>query len=211
MSKIFLIPGLGADERIFQYIDLHGHDVVNVHWVEPGKQDTLATYAGKLIAAYKIPAHSIVIGNSLGGMLAIEIAKKIDLDKVILISSIKTADEGSFKGYRYFPLYKLIPTNWLNRTGFIVKTVMGAMSKKHQQLFISMLKNTSPTFIKWAMGAISHWDNQTVPKNVYHITGDSDKIFSYKKIQGATIVKGGTHIMLLNRAKEINNWLKTIL
>ncbi|MDB5152434.1 MAG: alpha/beta hydrolase, partial [Mucilaginibacter sp.] len=42
-------------------------------------------------------------------------------------------------------------------------------------------------------------------------TGDMDKIFPYKRIKGATIIKGGTHIMIFNQAKEINTWLKEIL
>jgi pimeloyl-ACP methyl ester carboxylesterase len=213
MSKIYLIPGLGADCRIYQHIDLQGYDVVNVSWIEPDKQDTLSTYAQKLIDYYSITPQSIVIGNSLGGMLAIEIAKRIELDKAILISSIKIADEGprSFKWYRYLPLYRLLPEKWLPSMGFMVKKVMGKMSKHHQELFISMLKSTSPKFVKWAMGAILHWDNQIIPKNVYHITGDKDKIFPYKRIKGATIVNGGTHIMIFNKAKQINTWLKEIL
>lgn len=213
MSKIYLIPGLGADYRIYQHIYLQGYDIVNISWIEPEKQDTLSTYAQKLIDYYSIIPKSIAIGNSLGGMLAIEIAKRIELNKAILISSIKTADEAprSFKWYRYLPLYRLLPEKWLPSMGFMVKKVMGKMSKHHQELFISMLKSTSPKFVKWALGAILHWDNRTIPKNVYHITGDKDKIFPYKRIKNATIVKGGTHIMIFNKAKQINTWLKEIL
>ena len=213
MSKIFLIPGLGADARIFQYIDLQGHEVMPISWVEPEKQDTLSTYAQKLIDHYEIKPHSIVIGSSLGGMLTIEIAKRVALDKAILISSIKTVAEapGLHKWYRYLPLYKLIPSNWLPQTGFIVRKVMGKMSRHHQELFVSMLKGTSPKFIRWALGAILHWDNQTIPPNVYHIIGDKDKVFPYQRIKDATIVKGGTHIMIYTKAKEINNWLKEII
>jgi len=213
MSRIFLIAGLGADERIYEHIDLKGHEVINVKWIEPDKKDTLSIYAQKLIDHYSITPQSIVIGNSLGGMLAIEIAKRVELNKAILISSIKTVEEAplSFKWYRYIPLYRLLPKEWLPSMGFVVRKVMGKMSKHHQELFTSMLKSTSPKFVKWALGAILHWDNQTIPKNVYHITGDKDKIFPYKRIKGATIVKSGTHIMIFNKAKQINTWLKEIL
>lgn len=213
MGKIFLIPGLGADARIYQYIDLQGHDAVAVNWIAPEKTDTLSTYAQKLIDHYHISPGTIVIGNSLGGMIAIEIANRVELDKVILISSIKTVNEApsSFKWYRYLPVYRLLPAKLITSMGFIVRFAFGKMSRTHQDLFISMLKNTPPKFAKWAIGAILQWDNLTLPKNVYHITGDKDMIFSYKKISGATIVRGGTHIMIFNRAKEINNWLKNIL
>ena len=213
MGKIFLIPGLGADARIFQYINLQGHEVIPISWIKPKKSDTLSTYAQKLIDYYKIAPGSIVMGTSLGGMLTIEIAKRVALDKAILISSIKTKSEApkSHICYRYLPLYKLIPSTWLPQTGFIVRKVMGKMSNHHQELFVSMLEGTSPTFIKWALGAILHWDNQTIPPNVYHIIGDKDKVFPYERIKGATIIKSGTHIMIYTKAKAINNWLKDII
>ena len=112
MSRIYLLPGLGADYRIFQNIDLQGHEVINISWVEPEKQDTLATFAHKLIKEFNILPDSILIGNSLGGMFAIELAKKIKTDKVILISSIKTIKEAplSFQHYKYIPLYHIVLT-----------------------------------------------------------------------------------------------------
>jgi pimeloyl-ACP methyl ester carboxylesterase len=213
MSKIFLIPGLGADYRAYKDIDLQGYDVVLISWVEPEKNDTLSSYAQKLMDRYQITAGSIVIGNSLGGMLTMEIAKKIKLNKAILISSIKTVDEAlkSFWWYRHIPLYKLIPAKIYTSSGFLVRFVMGKISKKNSALFIDMLRKTSPRFAKWAIGAIMHWDNRTIPENVYHIHGDKDLMFPYQRIKDATIIEGGTHIMIMTRAKDINQWLKNIL
>jgi pimeloyl-ACP methyl ester carboxylesterase len=213
MSKAFLIPGLGADERIYRNIRLDGYEIVHVKWLAPYKSDTLSSYAQALINEYHIKQTDIVVGNSLGGMLAIEIAKKVTPDKTILISSIKTVDEAprAFKWYRYIPIYRILPAKFYTMTGNIVQFAMGKMSKRHKELFIDMLKKTSPQFVKWAIDAILHWDNQTIPANVYHITGDNDKVFNYKRIKGATIIKGGTHLMILNKANTINDWLKIIL
>ena len=91
MVKIFLIAGMGADTRIFNNIELpENYDVVPVDWVSHHETDTLEIYAQKLIYHYDIRPNNIVIGNSLGGMLAIEIAKKIKLKKIILIFAYST-------------------------------------------------------------------------------------------------------------------------
>lgn len=213
MIKVFLIPGLGADARIYKNLDFSGYEVTNISWIDPDKKDTLVTYAQKLIDHYHITPGSIVVGNSLGGMLAMEIAKKLALNKTILISSIKTKAEApkSHKWYRMIPLYKILPAHWFSKLGVFVKFAFGKMSAEDQWLFVNMLENTPPHFAMWALGAILHWENQTIPKNVYHIHGDKDLVFPYQRIKDATIVKGGSHIMILNRAKDINNWLKTIL
>jgi pimeloyl-ACP methyl ester carboxylesterase len=212
--KIYLIPGMGADTRIYNKIDFRETDEVTcVDWIELDKSDTLASYAQKLIFQYHIEPNSIVIGNSLGGMLAIEMAKFIPMSKVILISSIRTVDEapGYFSLFRALPAYRLIPSAWMNKMRFVVRLAFEKMSEEDLWLFQDMLKNTSPVFLKWSMGAVLRWDNRVIPPNVYQLSGDKDAVFPYKKLKAAEIVRGGTHIMIFDKAKEVNKILKRIL
>jgi pimeloyl-ACP methyl ester carboxylesterase len=214
MSKIFLIAGLGADTRLYNNIELGDeHDVTPVDWLEPNKLDSLTTYAQKLIYQYVITDGSVVIGTSLGGMLAVEIAKQVRLNKVILISSIKSKNEAPFyfKFFKALPFYKLVKGDLVRKLGGMVKPVFGQMFDGDLWLFKDMLHKSSPKFIEWAMKAALYWDNETLPANVYHIIGDKDLVFNYKKIHNATIIKGGTHIMVFDKAKEINKVLKNIL
>jgi pimeloyl-ACP methyl ester carboxylesterase len=213
MSKVFLIAGLGADTRIYNNIDLLDYDVIPIDWITPAKSDSLTTYAQKLIYQYHISKNSIVIGNSLGGMLAVEIAKLMPLKKVILISSIKTIDEAPryFSFFRKVPLYRLVPQRMMTSSGVLIELVFGKMNTSDLWLFKDMLKNSSPKFLKWAMEAVLKWDNRIVPPNVYQITGDKDLVFPYKYLKDAIIIKGGTHIMIFDKAKEVNKLLKAIL
>ncbi len=214
MSKIFLIAGLGADTRLYNNIEIGDeHDVTPVDWIEPNISDTLSTYAQKLIHQYFISDNSVVIGTSLGGMIAIEIAKQVKLNKVILISSIKTKSEAPlyFRLFKTLPLYRLAKGNMVRRLGGLIRPVFGAMSEQHIWLFRDMLEKSSPKFIEWAMRAVLYWDNETVPANVYHIVGDKDLVFNYKRIKNATVITGGTHIMVFDKAKQINKLLKGIL
>lgn len=209
-----MIAGLGADTRVYNNINLSDeHEVTTIDWVEPDLNDTLNTYAQNLIYQYNINPNSILIGNSLGGVIAVEMAKFIPVQKVILISGIKTSDEAPwyFKLFRVLPVYKLIPGKVFNSMGFMIKPLFGHMSQEDAWLFSDMLKKSSPVFMKWAMYAILHWKNEIIPQNLYHITGDKDLVFNYKRIKDATIVKGGKHIMIFDKAKEINKLLKGIL
>lgn len=214
MSKIFLISGLGADTRLYNNIDISpAHDVIPVDWIEPNKTDTLSNFAQKLIYQYNITNNSIVIGTSLGGMIAIEIAKQISLKKTIIISSIKTVNEapGYFSLFRNVPVYKLFSGKALASLGFLMKPVFGNITGNDAWLFKDMLYKSSPEFIKWALGAVLKWNNTVIPPNVYHIHGDNDMVLPHKKIKNATIVKDGTHIMIYDKAKQINKWLKPLL
>jgi pimeloyl-ACP methyl ester carboxylesterase len=213
MRKIFLISGLGADTRLYNNIDLLDNEVVPVDWIEPHVTDTLATYAQKLINQYYIISGSIVIGTSLGGMIAIEMAKQVALNKVILISSIKTINEAPwyFNAFRRLPLYRHMSGEILKKLGFLMKPVFGKFTADDLWVFEDMLKRSSSKFVKWAIGAVLAWKNETIPQNVYHLIGDKDMVFSYTRIKDATIIKGGTHIMIFDKAKQINKILKGIL
>ncbi len=213
MDKIYLISGLGADYRLFKHIELPDYEMIHMHWIEPDSGNTLAGYAGKLIDKYNVQPNSVVIGVSLGGMLTIEVAKQVQLSKAILISSIKTSDEAPwyFSFFRNFPFYKLIPGKFFTSFGILIKPVFGHMEKEDGLMFRSMLENSSPTFISWAMHAVLNWQSKTAVPNVYHITGNKDMVFNYKKIKGATIIEGGTHIMVFDKAEQINQLLREIL
>ncbi len=213
MSRIYLIAGLGADTRVYNNIDVHDHEVIPVNWIEPDELETLSTYAQKLVNQYDIIPNSILIGNSLGGMIAVEIARLIPVKKVIIISSIKTSNEAPryFSLFRTLPVYKLIPGKLFTSMGFLIKPLFGSMSEEDSWLFNDMLKNSSPVFVKWAMKAVLQWKNDIVPPNLYHIIGDKDKVFSSKRIRNASIINGGSHIMVFDQAKEINKLLKGIL
>lgn len=213
MAKVYLLPGMGADARIYKNIQLPGHELISVDYFDPSESDTLTTYAQKLIGQYNIKSGSVLLGNSLGGMIAVEIAKQVDVAHVLLVSSIKTIDQAPayFKFFRTVPVYKILPGKLFTNMGFLAKPVFGDMNKDDAWLFNDMLKKTSPKFMKWAMGAALHWVNKTVPPNVHIITGDKDLVFDYKRITDAIIIKGGTHIMIFDKAPEISAILTNIL
>ncbi|WP_374948229.1 alpha/beta hydrolase [Mucilaginibacter sp.] len=215
MTKVYLISGLGADKRLFKNIFLpEDFELVFVDWLLPDIKNTLSDYSQLIIDHFNIKSDSVVIGVSLGGIIATEIAKRIKLKAVVLISSIKTDGEtpAYFKFFRNVPVYTAIP-NWLmTHVGFLIKFVFGEMSPDDLNLFRSMLRESSPFFIKWAMKAILDWRNDIIPQNLFQLIGNKDLVFPYKNIKNPTIVvKGGTHIMVFDKADQINKVLSDIL
>jgi hypothetical protein len=55
-----------------------------------------------------------------------------------------------------------------------------------------------------------NWRNTWVPE-CYHIHGDCDRMFPIKYTQPTHIIKEGSHIMILNRAKEISSCIEQIV
>ena len=93
MQTIYCISGLGANEKVFQFLDLSFAKPVFIKWLFPLKNETLPQYALRLKEDFIDEPDPIIIGLSLGGMIAVEIAKTIPSARVILISSAKTKKE----------------------------------------------------------------------------------------------------------------------
>jgi pimeloyl-ACP methyl ester carboxylesterase len=214
MPKLFLISGLGADERLFKNLDLSGFEIIPVTWIEAEKKDTLTTYATKLINQFGITAGSSVIGVSLGGMLTVEVAKQVQLQHAIIISSIKSKSEQPwyFRFFRNVPVHKLISGEFLQRVGPLARPLFARITgSKETPMFFSMLKNSNPRFLEWAMGAALHWNGEPAPGKVHHLIGTADLIFYEKLIKDAIVIPKGDHMMVFARAKEISPIIQNIL
>jgi len=65
-------------------------------------------------------------------------------------------------------------------------------------------------YLDWALQKMVTWDRLTEVQGVVHIQGDKDTVFPIKYIKKSIIVPGGTHIMILNRGREISKKLLEI-
>src|ERR1700760_4148935 len=85
----YFISGIGADERMFTHIRLPDEfEIRHIHWIEPDRNETLPSYAHRLANQIDTTKPFALIGFSLGGIMAVEIAKILKPVCTILISSI---------------------------------------------------------------------------------------------------------------------------
>ena len=66
-------------------------------------------------------------------------------------------------------------------------------------------------YLDWSIEKIILWDRKKADSNIIHIHGDADEVFPIKNIQNCTVVKGGTHIMILTKYKWMNVNLPKII
>ncbi|TAE48933.1 MAG: alpha/beta hydrolase, partial [Bacteroidetes bacterium] len=92
MKELIIFSGLGADERVFQRLDFSGFRTTYIKWIAPGHRETIEDYAKRLLGQIRA-AKPIFIGLSFGGMMAMEVAKHMETEKVIVISSAKIYTE----------------------------------------------------------------------------------------------------------------------
>lgn len=206
--EIYIFSGLGADERVFQRLDFSDFSITFIKWIVPLETETIENYATRLLDQITTTKPTL-IGLSFGGLIAVEVAKQIDTEKVILIASAKTKNEIPFY-YRFagqLGLHKLLPTKLLKNSNFITNWFFGTSSTFDKQLLKQILIDTDPIFLKWAIDKVARWTNQTQTENIFHIHGTSDRILPLNFVKSNLTIKKGGHLMTLNKADEINNIL----
>ncbi len=67
MKHIYVFSGLGADERVFQYLDLSGFAVTFIRWIQPIQNETIEEYGKRLTQQITI-VRPILFGLSFGAL-----------------------------------------------------------------------------------------------------------------------------------------------
>lgn len=212
MKHIYFISGFGADERVFANVDFGENQTHFIPWKIPFKNETIAAYAGRMLEDIHHP-NPILAGLSFGGMLSVEIAKLIPLEKIIMFSSVKTVHEMPFymKMASTIRLNKWIPLKPYSFLEQIENYNLGATTQDEKKLLKEYRKNIDPRYTSWAIDHILNWKNEWLPKNLVHLHGSDDHIFPLKYVNPDYIIKGGGHLMLMNNADQVNDILKKIL
>jgi len=211
--KAYFISGLGADKKAFYKLKLpQGYEPVYLDWLTPNKGETLKEYAIRFSELIKEEEDFILIGLSLGGMIAAEIAHLKCPRKVILLSSISVSDEMPwyFRFAGKIGVQKAIPVSvYKNIT--ILNAFMGGANKADRAMLLSFVKQTDPLFIRWAVDAILGWNQQEPLNDIVHIHGNKDRLLPIRYTHANHVIKDGRHLMVLNKAGEINKVLQEVL
>lgn len=211
-SKIYCFSGLGADEKIFSGITIDNYSLQYIPWLTHKQGEKLSDYAMRMAEQVKEES-PILLGVSFGGMIAIEIAKQLPVKQLILISTIKTAAElpAWLKVVRTLKMNKWLPVRSSKLTRRIDNLQIGAITSAEKELIQSYRGKTDPLYMEWAINEIINWKNDWYPPQFIHIHGSRDKMFPVRHITPTIIIKGGTHIMVINRAKEISECINALL
>ncbi|WP_395066402.1 alpha/beta fold hydrolase [Flavobacterium sp.] len=216
MSKIqvYFMPGLAASSTIFERIDLSS-DLFEVHlleWILPKPKETLVDYA-KRMAEKVNDKEAVLIGVSFGGVLVQEMKQFLNPKKVIIISSIRSNTElpKRMKIAKSTKAYKLIPTGLMQDVELLTKYAFGDLLKKKLKLYEKYLHMRNKNYLDWAIEQMVCWQRVKIDATIIHIHGDADEVFPSKNIKKFINVKGGTHMMILNRFRWFNSNLPKII
>lgn len=214
--KIYLIPGLGYDCRIFERLTFETYEVVCLNWIEPLWQEGIGDYALRLFQGEPVDEDDVLIGHSLGGVIAQEFAAKRKVQQVVLISSVQSRDEIplKFKIVKPLGLYRLFTKELCVRTVKYWGAKHGMVSIAQQDLFKRMVGKQSNAYLQWALKALSAWQSPELLSGtkLFQIHGTDDQTFPIELIEKVDVViEGGSHFMVYVEPEKVGEAVVGVL
>ena len=214
LTHIYFVPGLAASKEIFRNIkmDPERYRVHVIDWIIPKKKETLDEYARRM-AAFVDQKPAVLVGVSFGGVVAQEMSQFLELERLMIVSSVKTRFElpRRMRLAKKTKAYKLLPTGWALSVKDLTKLAIGPRSKRRLQLYQEYLWVRDKTYLDWAIENMICWQREEPVPEVIHIHGDLDPVFPMRYIEAHEVVEGGTHIMILNKGSKISKLIDNIL
>ena len=211
---VYLMPGMAASSKIFQYIKLP-EEQFKIHlleWFVPTENESLKNYAQRMSQFVK-HENIVLLGVSFGGVLVQEMARYLSVDKLIIVSSVKCTEElpPHMILAKNTKAYKLLPTQLASDIDVLSKYAIGKAVKKRLDLYKTYMTMNDNRYLSWAIEKMVCWEHHEVIPGIIHIQGEKDSVFPRKYIDDCIEIKGGTHIMILNKYRWFNNHLPKII
>lgn len=212
--KIYQISGLGANEKAFKYLKIHpDFELVYLPWIQPEIGETLEHYAERMSESIDTNEEFNLMGLSFGGIIAQEMNRFLEPKLNILISTVKSRKElpGFMRFSSHSNLHKLIPPKFISSDNGISYALFRKVYNGKLPDLTEIFEFRDPYYLKWSMDRIVNWQNNVEMKNFIHIHGNKDLVFPVSKIQDAQIVDGGTHVMVMQKARKVSELINQAL
>jgi surfactin synthase thioesterase subunit len=215
-TKLFLFPGLGADERLFTYQMDNFDSIVVPEWIPPLMGENLSEYCERWAQRLEIGAQDFIGGMSFGGQVALELAKHIQCQGCLLISANRSSSEISTQFRMQNKVLQSMPEAFVRSSlkniaiPFLVKSEK--LHPAEKEILTEMLEEMDFEFFKWSSNAAAEWQYEFNPDDfktpIHQLHGEKDNIITIKDRSHVDVLKEASHLINFTHAKEVNQWIR---
>ncbi len=198
--KWYLLPGMGANSSMYDLLRQELSFEINfIDWPKYNGEKTYSETAERIIEGNGIADGDIVGGSSLGGMVAIEIARQRKLKAVVLIGSAINPAEVRRLLSLLAPLSAITPIS-------LIQLLVG----KHEHLITKMFAEADSEFVRAMCHHLPQWEGieaSTTP--LFRLHGQKDQLISCPQ-NGCEVVPNAGHLLAITHPKECGMFLSKI-
>lgn len=207
----YLLPGLGADERVFQRLRLPGPATV-LPWLLPlSSTEPLAHYAARLAELVPSDSPCWLVGVSFGGLVAQEIGHLRPLARIVLISSLGSPAELPWllRVAHAAGIYRLVPFGLLARLPQLARWFFGTRGRQEFRLLSQILRDTNPVIARWATAQLLAWRGPGLSNSI-RLHGTRDRLLPARQALIDYSLPGAGHFGIVSHAHQISAILQQL-
>lgn len=219
---MILFPGMGADSRVFWAQRREMAWIETPDWIAHVPGESLASYAERWGRELDLAARPAIVGGlSMGGMIALEMARQHGALGVVLLASCRRGCDVSVLLKLSERVCRCLPRIVLDK-GRVLGDVFlgrgGPIPAADRALLCRMAIESDVEFLRWAGRAITGWGGceefergrPEVP--VVHLHGTGDWAIPLRKARraGTTVIQGGAHVLNMSHPAEVNSVLRRL-
>jgi pimeloyl-ACP methyl ester carboxylesterase len=195
-----ILPGMGATAAMYNGLKHKlGFHVNFLNWPDYRGEKTYADVARRIIEDHAIGSEDVVGGSSLGGMVALEIARLMRVRAVVLLGSAVNRQEVQTLLTILSPLATAAPV-----------TIIQALAGKHQNLVSTMFADSNPEFIRAMCSYLPSWTGYDGPmEKVFRLHGKKDHVIPCPT-SGCEVIETAGHLLAITHAAETADFLQRV-
>lgn len=213
-QDVYFVSGMCYSCSVFDDIELpKGFNKHYIEWEIPQENETLRHYSRRMSKTINTKRKFTLVGYSFGGIIVQEMVKFLKPEKVIIISSMKDEQEipSLFQIAKKVNFVENLPMKLYATSNFMLNLFNRYVYNAPTKALGDFMTMIDPVYIKWSLAQITNWVPATKLKNIYHIHGTKDQVFSYENIIEPKTINGGDHLMVVKRAKDVSIVLGEVL
>ncbi|EAT16947.1 alpha/beta hydrolase [Desulfuromonas acetoxidans] len=210
-GRLILLPGLAADERMYQGINCSCRELVTPRLLIPRRQETMACYARRHVEALDVAADDVVGGCSFGSLVASEIARQHPCRGLVLLSGAVSSQAVVSKGQQLNRWATWIPypviRHILTRRWFLQR-VFGGGTEAQLALGRTMILEAPAQLVReGGRLAVSYFPQQDIAVPVFALHGAQDQVIRPPQLSELELLDEAGHGMVVSHANTVSQFL----
>jgi pimeloyl-ACP methyl ester carboxylesterase len=214
MAQLHLLPGLGADERLFASLGELCIPLRSTCLPVPATHETMTAYALRVAIQIDVRPDDWIGGCSFGALVAAEIARHRPAAGLFLIGGALSSATVMPLAQWLAPLARFVPMRpfrALISTRAGLTLLFGPHTDIQQRLLIEMLDATPDAMLRAGARLVtSHFPELPLRCPVHAIHGTADRLMR-PPLSGCRLVPNAGHVLTLTHAQEVTAFLRATL
>ena len=209
-ARVWVLPGMGADSRIFRQFSFPWQ-ATYLEWIMPLGDESIASYADRMLDPHPIEKNDLLFGFSLGGIVAQEWASRNKVQRIVILNSVhyKTPLRPFYERLAKTGILKWAPKESFRSLIFFIAR-LNSRPQAEIDHFLEMMEQFPCTYYRWVLQAVLNWERPAPLCPVDSIRGDQDVVFPFenRKADHDWVLPNATHLSFQTHKSQIAKLLK---